>query len=63
MVLVVVLDYARDPPGKRSKDSLARAHALLLEDGWGDAAELEPEVVLLPGPPVSGPSSLTLVDR
>ena len=37
--------------GKHLEDSLARARALLFENGWGDASELEPEVVLLPVPP------------
>ena len=60
-VSMVPLDHVRDPLaalhprldqlGKHFEDPLARAHALLFEDGWGDTAELEPKVVLLPVPP------------
>jgi hypothetical protein len=58
---VIAFDHVRDTLaalhpgldqlGKHLEDSLARACALLLENGWGDAAELEPKVVLLPIPP------------
>jgi len=58
---MVAFDHVRDPLaalhprldqlGEHLEDSLARAHALLLDNGWGDAAKLEPEVVLLPVPP------------
>ena len=60
-VSVVALDHIGDTlaalhPGldelsKHLEDSLARASALLLEDGWGNAAKLESEVILLPVPP------------
>ena len=35
---------------KHLEDSLARTHTLPLEDGWGNAAKLELEVILLPIP-------------
>ena len=41
-----------DKLGEHLEDSLARARALLLEDVWGDVAELELKVVLLPVPPL-----------
>jgi len=40
-----------DQFGKHLEDSLARARALLLDNGWSDTAEFKPKVVLLPGPP------------
>jgi hypothetical protein len=40
-----------DQLGKHLEDTLAGACALLLENGWGDAAELESKVGLFPVPP------------
>jgi len=61
MVSVIALDHVRDTLatlhprldqlGEHLEDSLARACTLLFENGWGNSAELEPEVVLLPVPP------------
>jgi len=60
-VSMVALDHVCNPLaalhpglnklGKHLQNSLTRARALLLENGWGDAAELESKVILLPVPP------------
>ena len=79
MVSVVPLDRVHHPLaalhpqldqlGEHLEDLLARAHTLLFEDGWGDAAKFESKVVLLPVPPprrsmvfVFGLRGLTLMD-
>lgn len=60
-VLIVLIDHVRDPLtafhpqldqlSKHLKDSLARAHTLLLEDGWDDITETESGILLPPVPP------------
>ena len=50
--LLAALHPGFDKLGEHLEDSLARARALLLEDVWGDVAELELKVVLLPVPPL-----------
>ena len=41
-----------DQLSEHPKDSLVRAHALLLEKGQGNTTELEPEDILHPIPPL-----------
>ena len=48
VALLLVEDPRLDQLGKHLEDSLARACVPLLENGWCDSAELEPDVVLLP---------------
>ena len=45
--MLIALHPGLNELSKHLKDSLARTHTLPLEDGWGNATELESEVVLL----------------